>query len=88
MSLLTVWMLNPAHLLKLILLRLKEAGKTMIISSHIIESLTSICDYIHYLESGKVKFSRNKEQFDELEKEMFSIMEDENIEVIKELIHC
>ncbi|MDR3340787.1 MAG: ATP-binding cassette domain-containing protein [Candidatus Symbiothrix sp.] len=79
--------IESCHLLKLILLRMKEAGKTLIISSHIIESLTNVCDYIHYLESGKVKFSRNKEQFHELEKEVFSIIENENTEAIKELIN-
>lgn len=77
---------EASQILKLILLQLKEAGKTFIISSHIIESLTNICDCIHYLESGKVKFSRNKEQFDELEKDIFSIIESGNTEIIKELI--
>jgi ABC-2 type transport system ATP-binding protein len=80
--------IESCHILKLILLRLKEAGKTIIVSSHIMESLTNVCDCIHYLESGEVKFSRNKEQFNELENDMFSIIEDENMEVIKELINC
>jgi len=78
--------IEACHILKLILLRLKETGKTIIISSHIIESLTNVCDCIHYLESGKVKFSRNKEQFGGLEKELFSMIESENTEAIKELI--
>jgi len=77
--------IETGHLLKLILLRLKEAGKTLIISSHIIESLTSVCDCIHYLESGKVKFSRDKEQFDGLEQELFSTIERTNTEIIREL---
>jgi ABC-2 type transport system ATP-binding protein len=79
--------IESCHLLKLILLRLKEAGKTLIISSHIMESLTTVCDCIHYLESGKVKFSRSKEQFNELEEYLFSIIENENTELIKELIN-
>jgi len=33
-----------------------------------------------------VKFSRNKEQFGGLEKELFSMIESENSEAIKELI--
>ena len=73
--------IETSHLLKLILLRLKEAGKTLIISSHILESLTSVCDCIHYLESGKVRFSRDKERFDELEKDIFSlIIRDNNLD--------
>jgi ABC-2 type transport system ATP-binding protein len=79
--------IESCQILKLILLRLKEAGKTLILSSHIMESLTNVCDCIHYLESGKIKFSRNKEQFNELENDLFSIIEEENTEVIKELIN-
>ncbi|MDR1403188.1 MAG: ATP-binding cassette domain-containing protein [Tannerellaceae bacterium] len=78
--------IESCHILKLVLLRLKEAGKTIILSSHIMESLTNICDYIHYLESGKVKFSRNKNQFNELEKDLFSMIESENTDIIKKLI--
>ncbi|MDR3218502.1 MAG: ATP-binding cassette domain-containing protein [Dysgonamonadaceae bacterium] len=78
--------IESCHILKLILLRLKEAGKTLIISSHMMESLTNVCEYIHYLEAGKVKFSRNKEQFNELEKDLFSMIENENTEAIRELI--
>jgi len=79
--------IESCHLLKLILIRLKETGKTLIVSSHMIESLTNICDSIHYLESGKVKLSRNRAQFDELERVMFSVIESKSTEVIRELIH-
>lgn len=33
---------------------LREKGKTIIITSHIMDSLTHICDYIHYLSNGKI----------------------------------
>ena len=79
--------IESCHILKLILLRLKEAGKTIILSSHVMESLTNVCDYIHYLESGKVKFSRNKEQFHELEKDLFTMIETDNTDAIKNLIN-
>ncbi|MDR0505807.1 MAG: ATP-binding cassette domain-containing protein [Dysgonamonadaceae bacterium] len=78
---------ESSHILKLILLRLKEAGKTLIISSHIMELLTNVCDCIHYLESGKVKLSRNREQFNELAEYMFAIIEKGNTKTINELIN-
>lgn len=40
--------------LKKWLSRLKEEGKTVIVSSHIISSLTDICDSITYLHAGEV----------------------------------
>ena len=79
--------MESSQILRLILQRLKEAGKTLILSSHILDSLTNVCDCIHYLESGIVKYSRDKVQFKELETELFSIVADENMDVIKKLIN-
>lgn len=54
-----------------ILLRLKDKGKTIIITSHIIETLTNLCDFIHYLEKGKIKYSKDKLDFAEFERKLF-----------------
>ena len=78
--------IESSHLLKLILQQLKDAGKTLIISSHIMESLTNICDCIHYLESGNIKLSCNKEQFIELETMLNSVIESDNVGLIQGLI--
>jgi ABC-2 type transport system ATP-binding protein len=69
-----------------ILLKLKERGKTIIITSHIIETLTNLCDYIHYLEKGKIKYSKDKTDFKEFEREIFASIENKNEELIKELL--
>ena len=79
--------MEASQILRLILQRLKETGKTLILSSHILDSLTNVCDCIHYLESGIVKYSRDKVQFKELETELFSIVADENMDAIKKLIN-
>ncbi len=50
-----------------ILLRLKKGGKIILLSSHIISSLTSICDKISYLSEGKITHVYGKESFNELE---------------------
>ncbi len=76
--------IESSKLLSLIINKLKEKGKTIIITSHILESLTNICDYIHYLENKIISFTREKDNFANLEKEIFKGMESEH----KGLIDC
>lgn len=71
--------------IRTILLKLKERQKTIIITSHIIETLTNLCDSIHYLEDGKIQYSRQQSEFAEFEKMIFSRLEDKNTELIGEL---
>jgi ABC-2 type transport system ATP-binding protein len=78
--------IEMCRIVRLILLRLKETGKTIIISSHILETLTNVCDYIHYIENGKIKYAKPKTEFAALEKELFQMIEKENIILINELI--
>lgn len=63
--------LETSKLLQIIIGKLKERNKTIIITSHILESLTSLCDAMHYLENGTIKFSRTKAHFDHIESEIF-----------------
>lgn len=74
------------RIIRMILLRLKERNKTIIITSHIIETLTNLCDFIHYLEEGQIKYFRDKSGFSEFEREVFDKIENENIELINELM--
>ena len=41
--------------LKLILKKLSEQGKTIIITSHILDVLFNVCDTISYLDKGMIK---------------------------------
>jgi len=63
--------LEACKVLQLIILRLREKNKLIIVTSHILESLTTICDEIHYLENGEIKFSKSDENFHNLETEIF-----------------
>ena len=76
--------LETCKVLQLIILRLKEKGKMIIVTSHILESLTTICDEIHYLENGEIKFSKNKDDFHNLENEIFHNFK--KVEMINKLI--
>jgi len=78
--------IETCRIIRQILLKLKERDKTIIITSHIIETLTNLCDYIHYLEKGKIKYTKNKNDFKEFERELFASIENKSEELIKELI--
>lgn len=49
---------------------LKAKGKTIIISSHILSSLKSLCDSISLLSEGKIKDYIGSSSFDDLERKM------------------
>ncbi|MDQ3393373.1 MAG: ATP-binding cassette domain-containing protein [Bacteroidota bacterium] len=70
--------LETTQKIKLIILALKKKSKTIIITSHILESLTSICDSISYLKEKRVKNSFDKENFKEIENEIFGSFNEEN----------
>lgn len=78
--------IETCRIIRSILLRLKDRSKTIIITSHIIETLTNLCDFIHYLENGKIKYSKDKLDFIEFERELFESIENKNVELITELI--
>lgn len=78
--------IETSRIIRSILLKLKNRGKTIIVTSHIIETLTNMCDNIHYLEDGKIKYSKGEKEFKEFEKEIFSSIESKNKEVIDELM--
>nr|WP_319398343.1 ATP-binding cassette domain-containing protein [uncultured Carboxylicivirga sp.] len=80
--------IEAGHIIRMVLLRLKEQGKTIIITSHIIETLTNLCDNIHYLEEGCIKYSINKEHFSNFEKEVFEKIENKNSNLINQLLNA
>lgn len=79
--------IESTRILRMILLKLKDRGKTIIITSHIIETLTNLCDSIHFLEDGKIKFSKSKTEFGAFEKEIFQSIEKKNLKLLQELIN-
>ncbi len=79
--------IETCRIIRSIVLGLKEKNKTVIITSHIIETLTNLCDYIHYLEDGKIKYSKEKNEFKEFERELFENLENKSIKLITELLN-
>lgn len=55
--------LSACELLKTIILRLRERNKTILLSSHIYETLTGCCDHIAVLENGKISGNFSREAY-------------------------
>jgi ABC-2 type transport system ATP-binding protein len=64
--------LETNKILELIITTLKEKGKTVFVSSHIIDPLLTVCDQIHYLDNGKFTKSFDKNNFHQIEDELFN----------------
>lgn len=78
--------IESSKVLSLIISKLKENGKTIILTSHILESLTNICDFIHYLDNRVISFTRDKNNFTNLESEIFNEMEIEHKKLIDDVL--
>lgn len=70
--------IESTRLLSMIITSLREQHHTVIVTSHILGSLTGICDLIHYLKGGKILFSKEPGQFGSLEEEIFSEVDREH----------
>lgn len=73
------------RIVRSVLMKMAEMGKTIIITSHIIETLTNLCDFIHYLDEGKILYSKSKEEFDDFSKTLFQNIENKNSGLIGEI---
>ncbi len=63
--------LETNKVLEVIIRILSERGKTILLSSHIIEPLLNICDSIHFLKHKSVYKTYEPADFDKIEKEVF-----------------
>jgi ABC-2 type transport system ATP-binding protein len=63
--------LETNKIVEQIILNLKQNGKTVFMSSHIIYPLLKICDEIHFLEKGNFIKHYSKSNFNEIEEDLF-----------------
>ncbi len=77
--------LDTVQKIKTLLLKLKSR-KTIIITSHILESLLPICDSISYLNNKKIEFTKSTKNFDEIEPDIFAVHQDNLDKKIQDLI--
>jgi ABC-2 type transport system ATP-binding protein len=78
--------LETVQKLKSLLFKLKENNRTIIITSHILESLLSLCDQLSYLNDGVIQFTKEKKDFNTVEKEIFSVHQEQLDNQIQSLI--
>lgn len=60
--------LETNEILKQIIRQLQKNGKTIIVTSHILETLTTICSEIHYLNDGIIEETYNPNTYNQLSK--------------------
>lgn len=75
--------IDSALLITEIIRRLKAAGKTILISSHIFSTLKDSCDSIHVLDGGKIAESIGKGDFDRLERDMAAFAIGNRLDVLR-----
>jgi len=77
--------LETVQKLKQLLAQMKYS-KTILITSHILESLLGMCDSISYLNGGVIQFTRERKDFPGIEEEIFAVHRDKIDRQIKTLI--
>ncbi|HLA60301.1 MAG TPA: hypothetical protein VK622_16120, partial [Puia sp.] len=63
--------LETNKILEIIIAILNERGKTVFISSHIVDPLLTICQQIHYLKNQTVFRSYERSEFHLIQEELF-----------------
>jgi ABC-2 type transport system ATP-binding protein len=78
--------LETVKLVTIVLSQLKNQGKTILITSHIIETLTTCCDYIHLLTNGTILKTYSPSTYSTINDELFGKMEQEARILIKDML--
>ncbi len=73
-------------LLSQILLAFAGSGKTILVTSHILESLTSICEEIHWLHHGHIEQSYTPANVHSLKEEILEDLNQQKLPALKQLL--
>ncbi|MBX7044758.1 MAG: ATP-binding cassette domain-containing protein [Ignavibacteria bacterium] len=65
---------------------LKKSGRIIILTSHILETLTGICDEIHYLNDKKIERIFFPDDYEEIQKSIIDKKLQSKIETVKQII--
>jgi len=72
--------LDSNLIIKSIIKKLKSIGKTVIVSSHIYDTLTQVCDSISILDKGKIVKRVHQSEYDQLESILVNSTVDEMVD--------
>ncbi len=78
--------MESCKLVEIVINMLREKGKTVFVSSHILDTLTDSCTFIHHLKEGRIVKSYGKEEYPLLKNEIFEEFRKSAEEVIGEMI--
>ncbi len=78
--------MESCKLVEMVINMLKEKGKTVFISSHILDTLTDSCTFIHHLKDGMFARTYRKEEYTLLKSELFDDFRKSAEEVLSEMI--
>lgn len=73
-------------LLGRLLRSLADSGRIVLVTSHILESLTSVCDLIHVLDGGRIAHTVPRPRFAELESRLLTRESEAKLEHMRALI--
>lgn len=74
------------QILNKVILQFKEKGKTIILTSHILETLTGICDEIHYLNDKKIEKIFYPDEYSTIQSSIIDKKLESKIETINQII--
>ncbi len=78
--------LETTQKLKTIIKTLQEQGKTILLTSHILESLTSLCTAISYLANGQIQHTFQPSEYTEMEEKIFGSSQEANAALVRKLL--
>lgn len=78
---------EATRILRSILLELKNQGKTIIITSHILETLTNLCDHLYFLAENNIQMHAERNSFKTFEQSLFQSIKEKNENDFNELFN-
>lgn len=78
--------MESAQLIKIIIAKLRAVGKTILITSHMLESLLNSCDTISYLHNQGIQKTFYPEDFSHIEETLFHVTNKKNAQLVDRLI--
>lgn len=78
--------MEASRVLLLVLDWLRKHGTTIILTSHILGSLTEVCDCIHLLRDRRLAFTKVKADFPSLEQELFQTLDADYRRIIEGIL--
>lgn len=75
--------LETGRIIGMVLRRLREKGRTVLVSSHVLETLTGLADYVHFLEDGVLNKTYGAGEMGGLERDLFGALEQRLAEQVR-----